>query len=329
MTPLISLIITARNSEHVLPRMLDSVIAQHADSLEVLVVDDCSEHSPCDIIESYAAKGLDIHLIRSEKRLWTKNARIHGVLHSHGNIIAFADADDVLLNEGSLEYHAKLMHQKNVDIFAFKCTALNEFGETKKSIRSFLCPPDSILVGNDIFTQYVMRRLKHPLLWQKFYSRRLWEKILPMARASAIRRHSEDVFLSILLFFHAESYTSSHDVGYGYYEQVKTERFAGRAASLYLIGVELLPYLRQHGCPEIDIERFIYAIKYRLHIYAGKYVRSLEEKDGFDLSIATLERDLDGDSKDCFLKAMLLGNRINANKLVECVKIIYPGVPNG
>jgi glycosyltransferase involved in cell wall biosynthesis len=132
--PLVSLIIPHHNHNELLPRLLDSILAQTLHDLEVIVVDDHSERSCADIISDYAVKGLSIQLIRNEIRQYTKNCRIIGVEASRGQVICFADADDVLLGTEVLEYHARLLLREDADIVGF--AARNSISNSKVNLQS-------------------------------------------------------------------------------------------------------------------------------------------------------------------------------------------------
>jgi glycosyltransferase involved in cell wall biosynthesis len=96
MTPIVSAIIPVRNGERTLARAIDSALEQRFNGTsEVIVVDDGSTDSTADIIKRYGSRVVALH------RSWsglaaTRNA---GVKVSHGNYLAFLDADDIWLPE--------------------------------------------------------------------------------------------------------------------------------------------------------------------------------------------------------------------------------------
>jgi glycosyltransferase involved in cell wall biosynthesis len=68
MHPVLSIIIPHYNHALELPHLLQSICDQNFNDLEVIVVDDYSE-TPCDeVIAAFAAKGLNVRLLRSGER---------------------------------------------------------------------------------------------------------------------------------------------------------------------------------------------------------------------------------------------------------------------
>ena len=57
-SPAISVIIPLYNAERYLGECLDSILAQTFQNFELIIVDDCSTDSSCEIVESYVPKFL-------------------------------------------------------------------------------------------------------------------------------------------------------------------------------------------------------------------------------------------------------------------------------
>lgn len=88
--PRVSVLIPAYNHARFLPETLDSVTAQTFHDLEILVVDDGSTDETRLVLEKYAP---------AVRYIWQANAgpaaaRNRGVRASHGELLAFLDADD-------------------------------------------------------------------------------------------------------------------------------------------------------------------------------------------------------------------------------------------
>ena len=92
--PLISVVVPAYNVETRISDSLDSIIAQDYPNLEIIVVDDASTDATLAIVQSY-----------NDPRIKVFNNENHGVAHNFenamrhasGDIIYFADQDDVWL----------------------------------------------------------------------------------------------------------------------------------------------------------------------------------------------------------------------------------------
>ena len=101
--PLVSIIITAYNTEKYLRPCLDSIVAQTYKEFEAILVDDGSKDQSGAICDEYAER--DPHFVVVHKQNeGTAKARITGFEHSHGDLITFIDSDDYV----SPEYLEKL-----------------------------------------------------------------------------------------------------------------------------------------------------------------------------------------------------------------------------
>ena len=91
--PLVSIIIDNYNYERFLRDTIDSALGQTFADIEVIVVDDGSTDNSADIIRSYSNRVIAV-LKRNGGHASAFNA---GFSASHGSIVLFLDADDVLL----------------------------------------------------------------------------------------------------------------------------------------------------------------------------------------------------------------------------------------
>jgi len=96
---LLSVVVPAYDVEAYLPACLDSVLAQSSPlgrvGLEVVVVDDGSSDSTGEIADSYAARDPRVRVVHTENR-GLGAARNEGFRHVRGDLLAFADSDDVV-----------------------------------------------------------------------------------------------------------------------------------------------------------------------------------------------------------------------------------------
>ena len=107
---LLSVVVPAYDVAAYLPACLDSVLAQSETlgktGLEVVVVDDGSPDESGEIAESYAARDSRVRVVHTENQ-GLGAARNEGLRHVTGDLLAFADSDDVV-PPGS---YATLLHQ--------------------------------------------------------------------------------------------------------------------------------------------------------------------------------------------------------------------------
>ena len=90
--PLVSVIMPAYNSGKTIRQAVDSVYGQQA-SLELIVIDDCSEDDTGSQLESYRQRP-DFYYIRNEKNQGVAASRNRGVSMAKGKYVAFLDSDD-------------------------------------------------------------------------------------------------------------------------------------------------------------------------------------------------------------------------------------------
>ncbi|MGP8261125.1 MAG: glycosyltransferase [Acidobacteriaceae bacterium] len=94
--PLVSVAITAFNSEEWLARALDSVLQQRTDfPIEIVIADDCSKDSTLDIARSYRERHpQSIRVLERPKNLGIQRNYYDTFDHCRGKFIAWLDADD-------------------------------------------------------------------------------------------------------------------------------------------------------------------------------------------------------------------------------------------
>ena len=97
--PSISIIIPARNEEHALPNLLNSLSGQLIRKDEVIVVDDHSEDKTREVAESSGVKVLE-SLLTPEGWIGKTWACYQGANMASGEILVFLDADTVLEKNG-------------------------------------------------------------------------------------------------------------------------------------------------------------------------------------------------------------------------------------
>ena len=97
--PLVSIIVPARNEERNLPRLLPSLLEQRYPNYEVIVVDDQSEDSTLQILQSWAERDKRLRVVsgkplpREEGWLGKPHAMHQGAEQAKGEWLLFTDAD--------------------------------------------------------------------------------------------------------------------------------------------------------------------------------------------------------------------------------------------
>lgn len=93
---LISVIVPAYNYAHLLPRALDSVLAQWGVDVELLVVNDGSTDNTAEVLADYARRYPQLQVI-TQANAGAAAARNHGIRLASGRYALLLDADDELL----------------------------------------------------------------------------------------------------------------------------------------------------------------------------------------------------------------------------------------
>ncbi len=326
MAPTLSLIVPNRNHAARLPRLLDSVAAQQGVGLEVLIMDDCSDAPYPELIEAYRNRGLDIRLLEHKERLYTKNARLAGIRAARGRIIAFADADDALPGTEILAEHVRRMDAEGADILHFRSVITGSRGEFQRYF--YVADPFAEqLRGREIFERFLAADVHgSSAIWNKLFLR---EKFLPLceyAEKSAVRRYVEDLYLNSLYLLHAERYAGSHLVGYAYsYVEKDRADTPERAVYTYAMRAEMLPYMRTLGCAPELVDAYARYLEHYLSLCTGRLAIAIGKEEGADITDATVNSLLTHTDAATLIKVLLLGGRINAEKVVGATRLLRTG----
>lgn len=172
-TPRYSVIIPVYNSIATLSRCLESVLAQHRDDLEAIVVDDGSSDGSRALCEQYAAGWSGFRFFRRAHE-GVSAARNFALSVARGERVLFLDSDD-FLDPSCLAELDRLLHGRDYDLVQFSANLL--IGETtvRRVFRRFAC--DTAEAFLDRYAELVCRRrISAP--WGKVY------------RLSLIRAHA-------------------------------------------------------------------------------------------------------------------------------------------
>ena len=116
-SPAISVIIPLYNAEDYLGECIDGILAQTFQDFELIIVDDCSTDSSCEIVESYIPK-FDgrLKLYHTPKNTGSGViARNIGLSYASGEYVYNMDNDD-LITETALEEMYKLAREYDADV---------------------------------------------------------------------------------------------------------------------------------------------------------------------------------------------------------------------
>ena len=93
---MISIIIPTYNREQILPRTLDSIVAQTYGEWECIIVDDGSHDRSLEVAEQYAKIDKRFRVISNTFRKGAQGARNTGIIAAEGEWICLFDSDDIM-----------------------------------------------------------------------------------------------------------------------------------------------------------------------------------------------------------------------------------------
>lgn len=165
---LLSVIIPVYNVENTLERCVESVLSQHVDDMEVILVDDGSTDSSPKIVDGYAQKRLVRAVHQQNKGL--SEARNTGIGISKGRYITFVDSDDFLEPGTYPRLLGTLQEHPEIDILEYSVVR-----EKKNGVENIIFPDKGY---TDMRYYWITGRgYSHTYAWNKIYSRGLFETV--------------------------------------------------------------------------------------------------------------------------------------------------------
>ncbi len=157
--PLVSVVVTAYNSEQFIHKTLYSVLEQNYPHFECIIVEDCATDQTLSIIETFIEETHDsrFSLVRHDVNGGQLASQITGFLKSKGKFIIFLDADDLLLPD-AIQTHL-FFHLTISPVVAMTC------------LDSAMIDQDGVLLSGH-------HREVRPLFW-------------PWLRPSPIQKHTD------------------------------------------------------------------------------------------------------------------------------------------
>lgn len=108
----ISFIIPVFNGVEYIDKCLESILSQHENSFEVLVIDDCSTDSTPDKLYTYEERDRRVRVIRNPENRLVGYCRNIGINSALGTYLWFVDADD-WIDPGSVSHILKIIRANN------------------------------------------------------------------------------------------------------------------------------------------------------------------------------------------------------------------------
>lgn len=217
--PLVSIVVPAYNEAEIVPRCIDSILAQTYGNLEILLVDDGSTDQTAAVMDLYARRDDRVKVIR-QRNSGPGMARNAALQASRGEYIQYVDADDRIPPDMT-EMLVGSIRLEDSDLAVCGFDLIGMDGERVVSTKTY----DPPYTGNMSMAEYVKRysALSDRMFMSLFFN--IWNKLY---RREVICAHSlsfaegmkcnEDVLFTIEYLAWCRTVTVTDRVRYMYLE---------------------------------------------------------------------------------------------------------------
>lgn len=236
LSPKISVIVPVYNADKLLARCLRSITSQSYKNIEIIVINDGSNDNSADICNEFALLEPRAKVLHRVNR-GVSAVRNLGIEIAEGDYIYFADADDFLLPNC-----LNLLIEKAVDENSEIVVAGYQVADNKHT--TSVTPVTS--KTNDDFIVSILTGKNHSGLWNKLFSKQLFENVLFPEEI----RYLEDkvVIIEILTIKKPNiSYTSSPVYTYWQNDGSVTSNFDERLLDIYKAYLKIYENLVQEN----------------------------------------------------------------------------------
>lgn len=172
MKPMVSIIVPVYNAEKYINRCVDSILNQEYTDFELLLVDDGSSDSSCEICDTYAAADARVRVIH-KPNTGVSDSRNIAIRQAQGTYLQFLDSDDWITPDATkLFVRAATEHNCDLVIADFY-RVVDDRVSHKGDIED-----DGVLTREE-FAEHMMENpadYYYGVLWNKLYRRDLVEK---------------------------------------------------------------------------------------------------------------------------------------------------------
>lgn len=206
--------------QELVKKCVGSIIVQTYKNIEIVLVDDGNIEEYASFIKELKEKDERITVYRHNKNRGLFQARLTGINLSKSEYVAFVDADDTITIDW-IRLLVKKAESNHADIVMGKTICLDENDQMYvfNSNYSF-CTRENFEQKQifDLFIRDCGLDFSIHTVWNKLYSRTLWERAWKDLNEND--QHlimAEDILFSCILFFHAHRMSFSNHDGYIYY----------------------------------------------------------------------------------------------------------------
>lgn len=289
--PLLTVIVPVYNVEKYIEKCIYSLQKQSYKNIEIICVDDGSPDQSIEIVQRLAESDQRIRIVHHEKNLGLFRARLTGISHAKGTVIAFVDSDDFVSCDWFRPL-VKALIENDADMVLGNTVNVDETGLKSyyNHYRSFNMNRKS-LQGTELlhcfFEQQGECFIWHTV-WNKVYSRELIARSLPYLEKMQERLiMGEDIAFSTVFYAMAKKLSFCDNDCYFYFRhsQASTsvnhsrERILGYVKDICNVFLFAETFLEQSGrMQEVERNFRLFKEKY-FRIWSGNIRAAGYDKD--------------------------------------------------
>lgn len=289
--PLLTVVVPVYNVEKYIEKCIYSLQTQSYKNLEIICVDDASPDRSVEILQRLAASDPRIRIVHHEKNQGLFRARLTGISHAKGKVIAFVDSDDFVSSDWFRPL-IKVMVNNGADMVLGNTVNVDEAGKKTyfNHYRSFNLnhkPLEGDALLRCFFEQKGECFIWHTV-WNKVYSRELIARSFPYLDKLQERLvMGEDIIFSTVFYAMANKLCFCDNDCYFYYRhsQASTsihhsrERLYGYVKDICNVFAFAENFLKQCGrLREVERDFRLFKEKY-FRIWSGNIRAAGYEKD--------------------------------------------------
>lgn len=240
--PLLTVVVPVYNVEKYIEKCIHSLQNQSYRNIEIICVDDGSPDRSIEIVQRLAESDDRVRIVRHEKNQGLFRARLTGIKYAKGKVIAFVDSDDFVSSDWFRPL-VKTLTESGSDMVLGNTVNVDEAGHKTyfNHYRSFNRNRKP-LQGKDLLRSFFEQQgecfIWHTV-WNKVYSRELFERSLPYLEKMQERLvMGEDIAFSTVLYAMAKKLSFCDNDCYFYY------RHSRASTSIHHSRDQMLKYVR-------------------------------------------------------------------------------------
>ncbi len=191
--PTVSVLMPVYNAAPFLKDAIESVLNQSFESIEFIIIDDCSTDGSCAVLEEYARRDPRVRIVRNPRNMGIVYSLNKGIGVCRGDYIARMDADDISLKDRISLQVAALEADREIAALGTALTYIDSSGRDLGIMRrcslksSYLSGTPllhpTVMLRRGILERYGLRYLERYRYAEDYY---LWLQLARVGKLSAI-----------------------------------------------------------------------------------------------------------------------------------------------